>query len=609
MEFYEKELSYENRETDAVIKEFLSKIGAGIINKDEFNIGTERWMIDYHPFDHSDDIIVEESLAKKYDKFLLVKTGSNKLRIVGWTDQKTLISVPARDIYRTGKKHFVVMDTNLHNLVNFEIIKQDFVLRTEFIINQQEADNYGGVEYIDGILAGLHYFAKKSGIYFKDLNQKDECILGDKKVKLYTRDAFSDEDMLITDRYFTAHPEIDVYVLCKIKGGKYSYLGYVKKEVVAETRVVQMTGNTEMDVSGDNIRRIFAEQYLNLSDIIKIYEQIKKEEIKVEAQKYVPLHMHSEFSVGDGFGKLSYITDKLKAKGFKGAALTDHGTLAGVWEFQKHCLAKELKPIIGIEAYIKLVNEEKAQRYHTTIFVKNEEGWKNLLKLHAIAVRDNFYYKPVIILDHLLVNHEGLIITTGCMSGPIPKLISDGKNQEAESLFDKLIEVFKDDIYCEIMSHEIENNQLVMQILHSMAVKRNVKCIFTTDTHYPDKSDKKFHDAVKAIDMKKKYGEAGYGDDCFFLMQTPDIDEKLSHVKTNWMQPFVEDFLKNTNEVFDKCNFLIKPKEEDTLPKFSLEETKKYFPELIIEYIAWKEELKIKPELLILSNHAKVEDE
>lgn len=458
------------------------------------------------------------------------------------------------------------------------------MLKTDFTINQQQAENLGHTEMISGILAGLHYFTKQAKVYFKDLNQKDECIIGDKKAKIYTRDAFSDEDMLIYESYFSKHPEIDLYILCKIKGGKYSYLGYIEKSIADNTRKVQMIGEDSSQAS-EEIRRIFAEQYKSLSDFIPIEESELQAIVKIEQQKYIPLHMHSEFSVGDAYGKLSYITDQLKNKGFKGAALTDHGTLAGVWEFQKHCLAKDIKPIIGIEAYVKL-DLEAPERYHTVILVKNKKGWENLLKLHAVSVRENFYYKPIILYDDLLNNSEGLIITSGCSSSPIPKLLKEGKLQDAESLIDKVKAKLGDDFYIEIQSHEIENNQEIMQTLFILARTKGVKCIFTTDSHYPDKSDKVYHEAVKAIDQKKDYGQAGYGDDCFFLMQHQEIMNKLNKPKTQWMLPHIEEFMNNTMGIYDKCDFKIEPdKKDDTLPKLEFEgkTRKEKLKELCIE--------------------------
>lgn len=606
---YKKEISEVGKKPSDVLNSFLKEIKGDKISETEFIYNGEKWFIDFHPFDHSDDIIVEDKIIDNYDKFLLVKKGSEKIRIPGWCDKKILKSTPARDIYRNGKNYFVVMDTNINNLSNFKLTDENYVLKKDFIINKQEADNLGHSEMISGILSGLHKFCKEAGIFFKDINQNDECIIGDKKAKIYTRDIYSDEDMLIKENYYQKNKErIDIYILCKIKGGKYNYLGYIDNKIVAETLVVQMEGK---DASGksDPIRRIFAEQYLNLSNMIEIYEKKLEEGEEIVKQNYVPLHVHSEWSVGDGFGKTDYMTETLKEKGFQACALTDHGTLAGVWNFQKSCLLNNIKPIIGCELYVSLGDKTK-ERFHLTTLVKNEKGWKNLLKIQNDASRKNFYYKPIVDFDFLINNCEGLIILSGCSSGILSVLL-----KEDENLVLSYIKLFKEklneDFYIEIQPQDIEDNQKIMEKLYNMALKNNIKCVFTNDVHYPKKEDKRVHDAVKAINFKKKYGEAGYSDDCFYFMQEEDIEKRVMD-RSIWMIDIYKDLLKNTLEISEKCNFEIKPSEnKDTLPSFIFEEKdNESLSELFEEFNNWlpKNEEEEKDRYL-LHYHPAVENE
>ena len=331
----------------------------------------------------------------------------------------------------------------------------------------------------------------------------------------------------------------------------------------------------------------------------------------IEMPKKEPSYIANKFvvhnSVGDACFSPKIITENLRKLGFKAAALTDHGTLAGVLEFQRAMLEKGLKPIIGCEIYCKFENDEN--RYHFTVLVKNEIGWKNILKLQAIAVRENFYYKPLMPFIKLIELHEGLIITSGCSSGKIYKLLDTEKNIEAEKLIKVLTDNFKEDFYFEIQPHNIENNQKVMQKKFELSKKFNVKCIFATDTHYCLYSEEKYHQIIKAIDMKKQYGEAGYGDDCFFLMQEQDIIDKLKK-SAEWMLPFYKEFQKNTFEIVNKCNFKIEPPvENDTLPKYKPEICKENFEKLYEEFIEWKKNVLEGKEKLILSEHEKVLEE
>jgi len=597
---YIKEISSSEKTTEEVVSNFLKRISAKVISKEEFIYKNKKVFIDYHPFNHSDDIIIHEDIIDKYDNFLLVKTGASQTRIPGWCSREQLKSTQKRDIYRNGKYYYLVNDTNIKDLSIFEL-ENNKKLKTEFIINKQKADTLAGKEYIDSILAGLHSFAKQAGIFFKDINQKDECILGDKKIKIYTRDIMSDEDMLIYDSYYKVHPEIDIYITCKIKSGNYWYVGYTTKEVVKNTRIVKMIGS-ENESESSNIRRIFAEQYKPISDLIKIYEDEKEEKIIIP-QSYVPLHVHSEFSIGDGFGTINYIAENLYKKGFKGAALTDHGTMAGVWYFQKALLEKGLKPAVGCEFYVKIPETDK--RMHIVLIAKTKEGWQNLIKLQSIAIREHFYYKPIIQIDEVLKYSKGVIAMTACMSGIIPSLLSAGKEELAEKYLLDLKNAFGEDLYGEIMLHTIEDNQKIMKQLHDLCGVHGVKCVFTTDSHYPNAEDIKYHEAIKAIGRKTKYGEAGFSDDCFYLMTDEEIKKRIDdNEQIKWLEPIMDELKANTNEVFDKVDFLIEPPNEiDTLPKLfgSQKERKAKLKELCLagleKYTPYKYEGKIKEQL------------
>lgn len=293
-----EELTFNHGDANKAIDEFIEKIGAKRINNKGFLYKDEKWFIDEHPFSHSHDIIVDAKIAPQYDNFLLIKVGSDKIQIPGWTDKKEMMKIPPRDIYRNGGNYYAVMYTNINDLTKFRILEEEKkVLQMDFSINKEKAEELGRNEMTSGILAGLHSFAKQAGIFFKDINAKDECILGDKKIKIYTRDAMSDEDMLVYESYFSNHPEINYYVLCKIKGGFYDYLGFVTKEKVSETRKIKMFGQDSSSVS-DDIRRIFSDQYEHMSKIIPIYvREEKQEKEKIVLQNYVPLHVHSEYCI------------------------------------------------------------------------------------------------------------------------------------------------------------------------------------------------------------------------------------------------------------------------------------------------------------------------
>jgi DNA polymerase III subunit alpha len=154
--------------------------------------------------------------------------------------------------------------------------------------------------------------------------------------------------------------------------------------------------------------------------------------------KFSHLHVHSHYSLLDGLPKIDQILDYVKNLGMDSVALTDHGVIYGAVEFYKKAKEKGIKPIIGCEVYIAYegMRQERPniddKRYHLVLLVKNETGYKNLVKLLTKAHLEGFYYKPRI--DHeLLAQHaEGLIAMSACVQGKIPRMILANRLDEAE---------------------------------------------------------------------------------------------------------------------------------------------------------------------------------
>ena len=162
---------------------------------------------------------------------------------------------------------------------------------------------------------------------------------------------------------------------------------------------------------------------------------------------FVHLHLHTEYSLLDGAcrlmdskGKPGPLFQKAIMERLPALAITDHGNMFGIIEFYKACKEVNIKPIIGIEAFIAPASrlEKKHSRKkgealpynHITLLAKNQEGYKNLTRLSTLAYTEGFYYKPRIDLEILNQYHNGLICMTGCMSGVIPKnIIKIGTNQ------------------------------------------------------------------------------------------------------------------------------------------------------------------------------------
>jgi len=284
-----------------------------------------------------------------------------------------------------------------------------------------------------------------------------------------------------------------------------------------------------------------------------------------KTQKYALLHVHTEHgSIGDVFRTDKELAEDLSNKGFKACAITDHGSLSGLYYTQEALKEKGIKPILGLECYI---NEGPREQSHLILLVKNKTGYKNLLKLHNLA--KNHTHKVFsrtiqkIPFDKVLEHSEGLICCSACISGTLARRWKREENYE--EVVEKLKTAFGEDFYLEAMPNRLEEQVRFNQILMGLASKHNLKMIVTTDSHYNSPEDKKYHDILKAISYKKTINDKiGFGDDTFCNLTTEQIESLLKENHPT-VYPIREELFANTLEVAAKCNFELSGHLGDTL--------------------------------------------
>ena len=187
--------------------------------------------------------------------------------------------------------------------------------------------------------------------------------------------------------------------------------------------------------------------------------------------QWVPLHVHSQFSILDALPTVEEIAAKAKEYGFPACALTDHGNLHGAVDFVKAC--KGIKPIIGCELYVapgprNLKKKEYGEKaaYHITLLAKNKTGYNNLCKLSSIGFLEGFYYFPRIDKELLAKHAEGLI----CLSGPLQTLIGEkALSGDEEALIQEVRwhqELFGEDFYLELMRHPMTDESMRADGMH-----------------------------------------------------------------------------------------------------------------------------------------------
>ncbi|MDF5739600.1 MULTISPECIES: DNA polymerase III subunit alpha [unclassified Nostoc] len=226
---------------------------------------------------------------------------------------------------------------------------------------------------------------------------------------------------------------------------------------------------------------------------------------------FVPLHIHSDYSLLDGASQLPELVDQAIALGMKAIALTDHGVMYGAIELIKICRSQNIKPIIGNEMYVingDIQKQERRPKYHQVVLAKNTKGYKNLVKLTTIShlkgvQGQGIFSRPCINKDLLKEYHEGLIVTSACLGGEVPQAILSGRPDAARKVAQWYKDVFGDDYYLEIQDHGSQEDRIVNVEIVKIARELGIKFVATNDSHFISCFDVEAHDALLCIQTHK----------------------------------------------------------------------------------------------------------
>ena len=224
---------------------------------------------------------------------------------------------------------------------------------------------------------------------------------------------------------------------------------------------------------------------------------------------FVHLHVHTQYSILDGQSSIENLFNRAEELGMPGLAITDHGNMFGVKEFFKYAKKHPgIKPIIGCEAYVSVGDHRVKEKgyYHLILLAKNLQGYKNLVKIVSTAHIEGMYYRPRVSHEVLEKYHEGLICSSACMAGEVPRAILAGDMKKVDEVIGWHKKVFGDDYYLEVMLHktevpglsrEVYDNQMIYnKVIFELAEKHNVKVIATNDVHFVRKEDGPVHDRL-----------------------------------------------------------------------------------------------------------------
>lgn len=267
---------------------------------------------------------------------------------------------------------------------------------------------------------------------------------------------------------------------------------YVKITKVSDKQVVVETmDNVEI---GKMDLKLFGEIFT-----YRTHYHAKVTDQELSVVLYAPLHGHSGYSLLDGASQIEDMVEKAELH----MAITDHGNMFGALDFYKKMKKAGKQPIIGCELYSENIHGEK-NRHHLLVLAETVEGYKNLSKLVSKAY-ENFYHKPQVSYDMLREHSEGLIVSSACMSGEVPKAVLRGDEKEARVVIETMIDIFgKDNYVIEIQRHGIDGEKEMNETLVKLAKEYDLKVIATADSHYTNLDDRESQEILLCIGTKAK---------------------------------------------------------------------------------------------------------
>lgn len=267
---------------------------------------------------------------------------------------------------------------------------------------------------------------------------------------------------------------------------------------------------------------------------------------------FINLHVHSDYSLLDGAISLDSLIKFGQEQQMKALAISDHGNVFGAVKFFQLCKKAGIKPILGMEAYLaqdSLVKDVNNKYFHLILLVQNKIGYRNLCKLISHSFTQGFYFKPRIDYRILEKHSEGLIVTTACLGGHIPKLLMQEQHEKVAEYIQWYKHYFADRFYLEIQPEDQNEQKILNQKLYTLAHEHNLPLVATGDSHYVSAQDREAHEIMLAIQTHGKIDDPNrytFGDCRVHLRSAEDM---LS------IFPDHEDAIWNSGKIADTCDF------------------------------------------------------
>jgi len=270
---------------------------------------------------------------------------------------------------------------------------------------------------------------------------------------------------------------------------------------------------------------------------------------------FVHLHNHSEYSLLDGASRVKDLVKRAVELEMPAVAITDHGVLYGVIDFYREAKKQGIKPIIGCEVYVaprSRLDKEKAyddNPCHLTLLCQNQQGYYNLVQLVSRAFLEGFYYKPRVDRELLEQYSEGLIALSGCVAGEIPRLLLNGRYEQARETACYFEKVFgSGNFYIEVQDHGLSEEKQVIPEMLKISRETGIPLVATNDLHYLQRQDYVMHDVLLCIQTQSSVNDVNrmrFSGSEFYMKSAAEMAELF---------PNLPEALANTLLIAERCN-------------------------------------------------------
>ncbi|MCL1809904.1 MAG: DNA polymerase III subunit alpha [Clostridiales bacterium] len=289
---------------------------------------------------------------------------------------------------------------------------------------------------------------------------------------------------------------------------------------------------------------------------------------------FTHLHVHTEYSLLDGAARIKNLVARAKELGMDSLAITDHGVMFGVVDFYKEAKKQGVKPIIGCEVYTaargrfdKDVEKDKFQG-HLVLLAKNQEGYKNLIKIVSLGFTEGFYYKPRVDKDVLRRFSSGIIALSGCLAGDVQRKLLNRDYDGAKNEALELLGIFGEgNFYLELQDQGLEEEADILPGMKRLSEETGIPFAATNDVHYVNREDAEFHDILLCIQTATNVDDPGrmrFPNDQFYLKSEREMQNLFANLPES---------ISNTQKIADQCNVEFSFGELH-LPEFSAPEGK-----------------------------------